>query len=127
MVAGTGHHAVFASLRLRQLGNSASSGCSSVPLQPWFMLPWPSSKVFCSSGVEIQRRPAHRELVLPPGCSSKVKIEQHSIGHCGAIGWRVEPAVLVRERVDEDDTLRRDDLAIDHPAPMSWPSVVRMP
>ena len=62
-----------------------------MPLQPWFMLAWPASKVLRSSSLALCGDQRTVNLVLPPGCSSKVKIDSISIGQVGAIGWRARP------------------------------------
>ena len=49
------------------------------------MLAWPASKVLRSSSVALCGDQRMVNLVLPPGCSSKVNTESISIGQVGAI------------------------------------------
>ena len=55
------------------------------------MLSWPASKVLRSSSVALWGDQRIVSLVLPPGCSSKVKIESISSGQDWCSGWRVVP------------------------------------
>ena len=78
---------VSVSLRLRQIGVELIQRAAPALR----MLSWPASKVLRSSSVALCGAQRIVNLVLPPGCSSNVKVESISSGQVGAIGCRVVP------------------------------------
>ena len=83
-----------------------------VPLQPCVMLVVTGVEGLLLFFGRVVRRQRTVNLVLPPGCSSKVKIDSISSGQVGA-GMAGQAAGLVGKRIDEDQLLRRHDFAID--------------
>src|SRR5215510_4805599 len=68
-----------------------ASSCSKVPLQPCVMLLRFESKVCTSASVALWGAHWTVNFVLPPGTSSKVKVERISNGQLACPGWRVVP------------------------------------